>query len=1236
MKKIIFQLVFLFFFVKIFSQVNIAQGDVSGIWKKQNSPYNILGNITIPDDSILIIEPGVTVKFFSWSTLTVNGTIIAKGTLTDSIKFEHQWLGISFKNKEGNEDFMSDNDSSVFTYCEISHVNNFNLSAISIENFSKVHFDHCYVHHCFGGRGGAFYYKNSDVNVSNCKIEDNISGWYGGGLFLECSWDKKGVLVNNVIRNNSANGDGGGIYSYGYCLYLINNVIVQNSATRNGGGTNDIWCDNKYYNNTICDNIAGEQGGGIFSHGTVNLVNSILWGNKAKNGNQYFDDFSNSFSFSHCVIEEAGAADNQLNCIFFDPLLNSDYGFAEDSRCLNSGTIELDTLLMNDIEGNNRVYAQKIDIGAFEFQDTAGNRKPIIQAESELIMMYNSVLPVTFIVDDPDKENKIGFQIHVPKSTFEITDANFNGYEGSFNLASKNFVGTDTVIIIVNDNTGTDNSFDSLLIIIQVIPDNYTIANDTISENTNWCGIVLVKSDIIVKEGATLSVCPGTTVLFNGEYKIIIEGNIEAIGEKENRITFTSKDTTGFYSLDNKGWLGIALNNKNDNNITRFRNCDFLYTNSLKSNSGYVINVFNQSTVLFENCLFKNNISGGTSGLNISNSASVKIDSCGFENNFGRGVSAIATQRDIVISNCYFKNNYSESGGTIFLDGERQKVINCMFMNNSGDEDYVDGTGITSFCDTLTVIGCVFHDNTSAFGIIKTYDTYLDVVNCTFSQNKNTRECNAIHTIRSNGHILNSIFWNPDLWYEIDDHYDDSSSFVIKNCLFSDTLKIGLPYEKSELIMGSPLLNNLFSGDVSLQVSSPCINTGNEDTTGFSTYEMRNDILGNSRINGGRIDIGALEFYANYSPTDILLSDSVINEFSTPPYFIGSFKAVDENKGDFFTYHFYNPDTTVKNNLFKISSDSLIGLENITPDEFESVKIGIVANDQHGDSIRKVFTLVVNRSPSGLSLSDSVLAENNSSGHIIGTLSAADDGNLTYLIKDIRFKDLFDTDGTDLIAKKPLNHEDDSVFNFLVFAVDEHNCSVMKFVNISVTNVNEAPYQITLSNNIILEGSDIGTLIGIISFLDEDVNDEHIISFSDADNFSIHGDSLLSSKIFYNEEKKIYTISVKVTDLGNLSCSKNFDIVVNDKISKTPENLTNMDILCYPNPAKENLTILLNQNFSSSIALYDVTGKMIFFESVKGEKEHCINMRGFPDGIYILHLETPDGRVQKKVVKSGY
>ena len=124
-KKIIF---FTLFFISCsFSQTIIPPGDVYGTWATPGSPYIIEGDINIPNDSTLHIEPGIVVEFMGHYTLKVQGRLRASGTVTDSIFFTVSdtngfsnpdttlggWDGILFDNTP------LQNDSSIFLYCSV-------------------------------------------------------------------------------------------------------------------------------------------------------------------------------------------------------------------------------------------------------------------------------------------------------------------------------------------------------------------------------------------------------------------------------------------------------------------------------------------------------------------------------------------------------------------------------------------------------------------------------------------------------------------------------------------------------------------------------------------------------------------------------------------------------------------------------------------------------------------------------------------------------------------------------------------------------------------------------------------------------------------------------------------------------------------------------------------------------------------------------------------------------------
>jgi len=101
MKKHIFSLIFVIIPFIVVSQTTINGGNVSGIWSISESPFLITGNILIPNNSNLTIEPGVTIIFQGKYKLFCNGSITASGTEQNKITFTTTnpdgWLGIKFE-----------------------------------------------------------------------------------------------------------------------------------------------------------------------------------------------------------------------------------------------------------------------------------------------------------------------------------------------------------------------------------------------------------------------------------------------------------------------------------------------------------------------------------------------------------------------------------------------------------------------------------------------------------------------------------------------------------------------------------------------------------------------------------------------------------------------------------------------------------------------------------------------------------------------------------------------------------------------------------------------------------------------------------------------------------------------------------------------------------------------------------------------------------------------------------
>ena len=64
-------------------------------WTKANSPYIVTGNVGIPEDIRLTIEPGVEVRFEGAYEILVNGSVDANGTTSEPIVFGSTTLGTS-------------------------------------------------------------------------------------------------------------------------------------------------------------------------------------------------------------------------------------------------------------------------------------------------------------------------------------------------------------------------------------------------------------------------------------------------------------------------------------------------------------------------------------------------------------------------------------------------------------------------------------------------------------------------------------------------------------------------------------------------------------------------------------------------------------------------------------------------------------------------------------------------------------------------------------------------------------------------------------------------------------------------------------------------------------------------------------------------------------------------------------------------------------------------------------
>jgi len=144
--------------------------------------------------------------------------------------------------------------------------------------------------------GGGILCDTCSPTIVNNIISGNEAYVQGGGIM---SYTASAWIIGNIVTDNAAISELGTHWTYGsgggiFCDRLsapviMANIIARNVATNNGAG---ICCENhptvQIVNNTIAHNTAGGKGGGIYSWSgaVVTVTNSILWGNRAENGNE--------------------------------------------------------------------------------------------------------------------------------------------------------------------------------------------------------------------------------------------------------------------------------------------------------------------------------------------------------------------------------------------------------------------------------------------------------------------------------------------------------------------------------------------------------------------------------------------------------------------------------------------------------------------------------------------------------------------------------------------------------------------------------------------------------------------------------------------------------------------------------------------------------------------------------------------------------------------------------------
>jgi hypothetical protein len=206
-RKFFSVIAFCIFINTVFSQTNVS-GLISTntTWSSANSPYIVTGVVLVNSGITLTIDPGVTVKFDTGTSLQINGELIARGISSNRIIFTSNQASPA----EGDWGNIYFNDVSIDATADV----NGNYLSGSIIEYALIE---------WGGKNvkGLLQTQKAFPYISNCMIKhgksDGIYSFFGvssGGPFY---------ILNNTIAFNKSYGiyidDRGAVVIKGNLIY---------------------------------------------------------------------------------------------------------------------------------------------------------------------------------------------------------------------------------------------------------------------------------------------------------------------------------------------------------------------------------------------------------------------------------------------------------------------------------------------------------------------------------------------------------------------------------------------------------------------------------------------------------------------------------------------------------------------------------------------------------------------------------------------------------------------------------------------------------------------------------------------------------------------------------------------------------------------------------------------------------------------------------------------------------
>jgi len=207
-------------------------------------------------------------------------------------------------------------------------------------------------------------------------------------------------------------------------------------------------------------------------------------------------------------------------------------------------------------------------------------------------------------------------------------------------------------------------------------------------------------------------------------------------------------------------------------------------------------------------------------------------------------------------------------------------------------------------------------------------------------------------------------------------------------------------------------------------------------------------------------------------------------------------------------------------------------------------------------------------------------------------------------------------------------------------ATDEGHLSDEAIAIFEIVDENSPPVSISLSNDVVDEGVEIGTLVGLFTSDDPDILDTHTYTLisdggvNDVDNgsFLIDGDTLRTNVEIDYETKTSYSILVQSDDGNGGTIDQSFIITVNEIGTSIDELKDQISMVVYPNPSHDKVMIKIENSSLKEFVLeiIDINGKVVYSGNIFSDKQ--LNISSYASGIYYIRVSDTNIKGIKKLV----